>query len=682
MDGDWRNRNIRAKGMGDVRNRVGPCRGVNQGLNVNAQGPNILRAPNAGPSHHAFRFPQQTEKDPFDSDDDEPPTSHRSSRPSTSRPTTPSASIHHLSSLLHRTNLNSSRGYVSQNSSTSSLPSLFSDRIQPNIRGTNSQHPNQRENRFGQQSVGSNRENGHNFPFGGRQRNSHHLNKGGNHGRGGKQNTRMGREDLNASSSSIPSLFNDDQNLPSGNRGKRGPRGRYDRRNDGGDGQRRENENSEGKRPFKRKFPLGFKKLEEVLAGEIPENVLTFLNENFDGLLLLLQEPDLSPDYISLILRSVVKIAESYFEPLKVKILHEVIEDNFIKQLINFLTQLHLAEERDKRRAKYFWSNPNEFFSHLNIFCETVIKMIPSEGKAVLPKLIKAAIFVIPYLNLSADILEQYEELQIFVLNEIEKFHKKHEKLIVKKDQNDPEPPEDFREIPVYPEAIEITTPLKPFLRKNIVEGGYKSVEHYLDVQFRLVRNDFVKPLRDGILAYLDPENTKRPQNIKVYNGVKFLKSEICANSADSYLIQLPQPKKVQLKLENSRLFMFGSLVCFTKDYFKTLIFGRIADRKIELLKASQLVVSLHFNTELVDFEGEYLMIESKVYFEPYYHVLTALQQLDEDDFPMKEYIVDTKVDDGVPEYYLENTIQTPGKYKMFKANTYCNPLSVILYSC
>jgi hypothetical protein len=39
-------------------------------------------------------------------------------------------------------------------------------------------------------------------------------------------------------------------------------------------------------------------------------------------------------------------------------------------------------------------------------------------------------------------------------------------------------------------------------LRKNITTGSYKNVEHYLDVNFRLLREDFLQPLRNGIKKF------------------------------------------------------------------------------------------------------------------------------------------------------------------------------------
>ncbi|VDN45206.1 unnamed protein product [Gongylonema pulchrum] len=43
---------------------------------------------------------------------------------------------------------------------------------------------------------------------------------------------------------------------------------------------------------------------------------------------------------------------------------------------------------------------------------------------------------------------------------------------------------------------------IRPYLRRNIVEGIYANQEHYLDVQFRLLREDFISPMRDGIVLW------------------------------------------------------------------------------------------------------------------------------------------------------------------------------------
>lgn len=67
------------------------------------------------------------------------------------------------------------------------------------------------------------------------------------------------------------------------------------------------------------------------------------------------------------------------------------------------------------------------------------------------------------------------------------------------------EPPSDFREMTVVPSIEELRTERWEglFLRRNKPTGGYASADDYLDVQFRLLREDFVSPLRSGIQEYL-----------------------------------------------------------------------------------------------------------------------------------------------------------------------------------
>lgn len=68
-------------------------------------------------------------------------------------------------------------------------------------------------------------------------------------------------------------------------------------------------------------------------------------------------------------------------------------------------------------------------------------------------------------------------------------------------DYADLQPPENFRDLNVVPTKLDLFD-TQPFLRPNIVEGSYNDVEHYLDVQFRLLREDCFGPLRDGLSKY------------------------------------------------------------------------------------------------------------------------------------------------------------------------------------
>lgn len=43
---------------------------------------------------------------------------------------------------------------------------------------------------------------------------------------------------------------------------------------------------------------------------------------------------------------------------------------------------------------------------------------------------------------------------------------------------------------------------MRPYLRRNKEKGSFSDIEQYLDVQFRLLREDFVSPMRDGIAVW------------------------------------------------------------------------------------------------------------------------------------------------------------------------------------
>ena len=93
-----------------------------------------------------------------------------------------------------------------------------------------------------------------------------------------------------------------------------------------------------------------------------------------------------------------------------------------------------------------------------------------------------------------------------------------------------------FRKYPVYPTAEELAVDYDPAIQSNIIKGKYKNVEQYLDIQYRLLREDFVRPLRKSIIDYKKAiRRVERPLIPGVYIYHNVIIHGRCAESPNSY---------------------------------------------------------------------------------------------------------------------------------------------------
>lgn len=202
---------------------------------------------------------------------------------------------------------------------------------------------------------------------------------------------------------------------------------------------------------------------------------------------------------------------------------------------------------------------------------------------------------------------------------------------------------EDFRDLNILPSSRELLRSRDRLLKPNIVSGGYESVHTYLDIQFKLLREDFFKPIKED-LANFQINSTKRYGCIKMHE-IKFIRkgvklSKFCYNlefvsGEDAY------------SLSNNKRFMIGSLLIFSQDNLKHVFYGRVEDTS--QVKYRRILVSLK-GAEVLE-NVKYLMIECKEFFEPYYNVLKVLQNLQVENFPMKKYIIDVGISKTLPKY-------------------------------
>ena len=212
----------------------------------------------------------------------------------------------------------------------------------------------------------------------------------------------------------------------------------------------------------------------------------------------------------------------------------------------------------------------------------------------------------------------------------------------------------DYRCVPVLPKVDEITRTTKPKLQANIVEGSYQNWGHYLHVQFSLLREDFISPLRQGICDYRRGFEDRSRHSIRVYKHVRILEP-ICLYTGIGFQIQFDTSYRHLRRIdwEHSRRLSFGSLLCLFSETFRTVFFASVVGRDPKLLKYGILKVQFE-NTSISDMleinpQREFTMVESTAYFEAYRHILNRLQQIEEDPPSFKSYIVDCKSLESVP---------------------------------
>ncbi|CAF0906280.1 unnamed protein product [Brachionus calyciflorus] len=250
-----------------------------------------------------------------------------------------------------------------------------------------------------------------------------------------------------------------------------------------------------------------------------------------------------------------------------------------------------------------------------------------------------------------------------------DKIRKRKNKTFANIESNLMEPDNDFTDMTIVPKLSDILVgDQEVFLRKNITNGSYKSVHHYLDVQFRLLREDFMKPLREGVGEFrkivhgsnhrktgatLSKEIVQKIKKIDYLNTYfdVFMSASVASDQGIVFEMQLNQEKFKSINWETSKRLIFGSLVCFSSDHFlNECLIGVISERDDKNFKQHGRF-NVKFDYDAINLDKNcipelnrpYVMLETSAFFESYKHVLRALQSFQregEENFPFKENLV------------------------------------------
>ena len=406
--------------------------------------------------------------------------------------------------------------------------------------------------------------------------------------------------------------------------------------------------------------PIGFKALEQICRDESSENAILQLASKAGRFEALLCLEEIRPDLMKLVISSFVLLCSS-----------------------NSMVTANAEKILRSPKAKKFITGPvlsrfiNEMAYSSDTKFGTVINGLTVVFNAMIQRFGESIVHGLPLPQLSASLAALNEK------NLIEDGDGLEEKLQNVKNLKDEvirvamtasaqdsqtEPPQNFRDLSVIPDAADLLCS-RPFLRENITDRKFKDLDHYLDVQFRLLREDFVMPLRDGIKELtkdnhsLEPsssKNARRAENVSAYYNVTVL-SPVYGKKGRLYRIRFDHshPRVKHVKWGRSKRLKFGSLLCLSPDEFASLVFATVENRDPDGLSVGELEVrfenveSAQVN-EFIQREEKFVMLESPAYFEAYRHVLEALKEIKAEEFPFQRHIVECCQDVGPPEYHLQ----------------------------
>ncbi|CAK1556370.1 unnamed protein product [Leptosia nina] len=397
------------------------------------------------------------------------------------------------------------------------------------------------------------------------------------------------------------------------------------------------------------------------LAEQNKNEILIQFNNNQNRFIEMLQGCFENPNIYYLILSLTSKVCDSDFDELKLQFLLAVCNTNFTKNLNNYIMELPFSRNREENSL--YWNNQTKFWDNLITFLESIFKISPSTAMSRCRVLIEGTSKCCIYLLKENHTFELPDEDQLR-LEKLRQYVTEYEQAQTLKKENVTageiieygEPTTSFRDLPIFPTEEDMTV-RTPFLRPNIVNGAYSDVEHYLDVQFRLLREDCFGPIRDGIMQYINDSTRKKYDNIRLFRNVTFAEPYV-SSTAFGTIVQVDAKTSNAFKKVNwvyNKRFLFGALILLSKDNCQNFIVATVLDREPTYLRQGKIPVAIvHSNTEL-DFDNKekYIMIESDVYFEPYHHVLKVLKDPTfAADLPMKKYLVDVQPTSKVPKHF------------------------------
>ncbi len=298
---------------------------------------------------------------------------------------------------------------------------------------------------------------------------------------------------------------------------------------------------------------LGYKTLEGLLEKEASEVAITLSFST--GLKNLLDDDMMRSDLVQLVCQVLCKAFESRIDRKIVLHLVGIVKDSkFFRNVLPYHVTAMMSEYAQGRKELY----PQHLNNIISLLSE-VLNMFPHSSMQSVSMLVALLKPTVNQLRASGvDVLDNTDEDLERVQGLVNHLQEKSREGTLRSDNysflaaDEDAPPgeEDFRTMSIYPTIEEFHLDLKPFLRPNIMTQRFPNARIYLDTHFRLLREDFVRPLREGVKEILriqqsetvdgKPMKKRQFDDIRIYNDTRLI-FPLCTSTGIAYKVQFDQ---------------------------------------------------------------------------------------------------------------------------------------------
>ncbi|KAL3859442.1 hypothetical protein ACJMK2_009662 [Sinanodonta woodiana] len=412
----------------------------------------------------------------------------------------------------------------------------------------------------------------------------------------------------------------------------------------------------------KRKF--GYKALMGIFKTKDVEEVVLIVNDVESGFPGCLMQEVLKQDLIVLIVGIFQKACLSHKNTYLLDAFQLLNASRFLDKVEHVLSDVQLKS----KETRGIWGKPKNLSNFLvSLLCvlSKDLELIP-DSFVMCNSIIVHLNEIVKTFNISdheTDIVTKLRTIKKMVeviRQERNEIYKGDAQRFSKKRPNmdDVLPHDNFRKFSIVPERKDLQWNETPFLRAKKGKGSYKTLDDYLDIQFHLLREDYIKQLRDGIDEYREHltrgDTLQTSLGLLLYSNVHICRRE-CSTSGLSHILQFTVDRFDNINWNSSGRLQYGSLVVLTPDNFDTILFATVTKRDPRELQLGFVQVCFENRLDLlinITPNDIFVMAEAKAHFEAYRHTLKGLQEI-QSSMPFQKYFVECQMEISPPKYLL-----------------------------